>query len=501
MLCCVIGGSGTVEMDGSVLHMKPGELLYAEPGTCIGGLSRGEPFAFVALFFRALQFVPLEDGTMSVSAASMHHPLFAKGHLPVQASPDIGQMFEEIYRNSLKDDPFSLRLQLERLLHGLMQALTSPPAREEDGIERSIRFMKEKLAEKLDLMALAEAAGLKPDTYSRLFKKRTSDSPVEYLNRMRLDKAKELLEQEVCRVKEVSAAVGFSSEFYFSRMFNRTVGISPSLYRRRGQLKVAFASTMGFQDIMAGLDAEVAAVVDLYKYPWMTEREHAFLLRNELERLKASVPGLIIADHYYYEFYDELKQIAPTVILDAPDWDWRANCFQIAELTRKEKQIRAALDELDLHTYKVSRTLEKQIGVESVTVLQVNHKTIGIQGTNSHPLNTLLYHELGLKACAAVSTAVWRQEVMPELLPRLETGHLFIQMHHVRAGSKHIFRRMTETSSWQSMDAVRQNRPYQIPNWFTMSWTPVGRHHILNELLKYAGTVMNPVIQRGTIPD
>ncbi|AET61121.1 AraC family transcriptional regulator [Paenibacillus terrae HPL-003] len=57
-----------------------------------------------------------------------------------------------------------------------------------------------------------------------------------------MTRAKQMLNVKNNRVKEVAAGVGFRSEFYFSRMFQRMVGVSPVLYMKRNRLKVAGAS-------------------------------------------------------------------------------------------------------------------------------------------------------------------------------------------------------------------------------------------------------------------
>ncbi|SFE40875.1 regulatory helix-turn-helix protein, AraC family [Paenibacillus algorifonticola] len=49
-------------------------------------------------------------------------------------------------------------------------------------------------------------------------------------------------------MKEVADFVGFRSEFYFSRMFQRLVGVSPTVHMKRGTMKIAVASSLGFHE-------------------------------------------------------------------------------------------------------------------------------------------------------------------------------------------------------------------------------------------------------------
>ena len=64
----------------------------------------------------------------------------------------------------------------------------------------------------------------------RLFKRETGESLFQYLVRFRLEKAAGLLLQEDLPVREVAARVGIDDPFYFTRMFKKKYGVSPSEY-------------------------------------------------------------------------------------------------------------------------------------------------------------------------------------------------------------------------------------------------------------------------------
>ena len=73
-----------------------------------------------------------------------------------------------------------------------------------------------------------------PETYEiqdRMFREFRTESIHEFLQRTRLDQARQLLCDERLAVKEVSARLNFSSEFYFSRFFRKHTGMSPRQFR------------------------------------------------------------------------------------------------------------------------------------------------------------------------------------------------------------------------------------------------------------------------------
>ncbi|MGG4496118.1 hypothetical protein [Brevibacillus reuszeri] len=166
-----------------------------------------------------------------------------------------------------------------------------------------------------------------------------------------------------------------------------------------------------------------------------------------------------------------------------PAWDWRVNQMKLAELVNREREAEQVITRLDLRLHEVRSELKSTLGKERITIMQVNHRAIGIQGTCDHPLNEMLYSMLKFTPGNPVPDHMWRIEMAPELMPCLETDRLFIQQHNLRAGSDKIFTRLQETPSWKAMDVVKNNRAQLIPNWFLMSWTPAGRDHILDSLL------------------
>ena len=67
------------------------------------------------------------------------------------------------------------------------------------------------------------------------FKQKYGITVVDYLTDLRVEEAKKLLVETDMTVSEISDETGFSDTSYFSKVFLRTVGISPTAYRRNGQ--------------------------------------------------------------------------------------------------------------------------------------------------------------------------------------------------------------------------------------------------------------------------
>ena len=79
---------------------------------------------------------------------------------------------------------------------------------------------------------MVRLSGLPERTFKRRFQKATGLSPIQYVQHLRIDKAKRRLERTRGPVDEISASVGYEDPAFFRRLFKRLTGVSPSAYRR-----------------------------------------------------------------------------------------------------------------------------------------------------------------------------------------------------------------------------------------------------------------------------
>ncbi len=92
--------------------------------------------------------------------------------------------------------------------------------------------MKGKLSEPLRLSELANYSGLSVPHYTVLFRRQAGFSPIDWLGRLRIQYACELLDTCQLSVGEIARQAGFSDPYYFTRCFRRVVGLPPRKYRR-----------------------------------------------------------------------------------------------------------------------------------------------------------------------------------------------------------------------------------------------------------------------------
>jgi AraC-like DNA-binding protein len=100
-------------------------------------------------------------------------------------------------------------------------------------ITRAKAFIAENQTESLSLGRVAKAVNSSPFYFCKLFKKATGLNFTDYLSRIRIERAKNLLLNPNLRVSEIAFEVGFQSLTHFNRVFKHTVGQSPTHYREQ----------------------------------------------------------------------------------------------------------------------------------------------------------------------------------------------------------------------------------------------------------------------------
>lgn len=99
-------------------------------------------------------------------------------------------------------------------------------------VRRAMVYLHEHYAEPLTRKDIAEHISLSPRHLDRCFCEQLGITPTTYLNRFRIRQAKRFLRSSALNISEIASAVGFSDSAYFSRVFRRETGMSPTDYRR-----------------------------------------------------------------------------------------------------------------------------------------------------------------------------------------------------------------------------------------------------------------------------
>ena len=101
-------------------------------------------------------------------------------------------------------------------------------------MRKAARYVRSRISDPIRLRDVAKHVGLSPTYFSRLFAEEIGTRFVVYVTRIRIDRAKELLRTTTEPVTSIASEVGIHDHSYFTKLFRRETGVTPSAYRASG---------------------------------------------------------------------------------------------------------------------------------------------------------------------------------------------------------------------------------------------------------------------------
>jgi transcriptional regulator GlxA family with amidase domain len=99
-------------------------------------------------------------------------------------------------------------------------------------IEKAVQYMQQNFGKKVTVRQLAAMVNMSESHFIRCFKKETELSPMEFLIKLRVEKAKKLLQANNLNITDISLQCGFSSASHFSASFAKHAGLTPSEFQK-----------------------------------------------------------------------------------------------------------------------------------------------------------------------------------------------------------------------------------------------------------------------------
>ncbi len=208
--------------------IKPGTFFWLFPAV---------PHSYSPEVSWAEQWV-IFDGRVAREFERQGYLVPSKPFIDVGNDPDIIALFARLEEVFLKSGPLSVPLasaithQLIVLVHGIATGFFGAGAGQADPVvAEAVRIIEAEAPLGLQPESLAMRLHVGYSTLRRRFKNRTGFAIKEYILRVQLKRAKELLAFTQLTVEEVAAEVGIADPFYFSRVFKEREGAPPTLFR------------------------------------------------------------------------------------------------------------------------------------------------------------------------------------------------------------------------------------------------------------------------------
>jgi len=203
------------------------------------------------------------------------------------------------------------------------------------------------------------------------------------------------------------------------------------------------------------------------------------------EAILAAEPDLIIAPVWWSEKdYDQLSQIAPTVLLPQQD-DWIDELKDISVVLGKEEQVEKVIQDLKVKEVEAAKKLDDLVGDETVLYLRVMAKEIVLHGENLDR-GRLVHKQLGLKPVPNFPQAELSLSISLEVLPEYNADHLLVQLDDDTSEEvKKRFDEMKNSSLWKNMTAVKKDQVYLVggKEWLNVGMSPLADSYAMDAIV------------------
>lgn len=237
-LIFTIKGRAWFLLDGDEHHVENGYVCHAGKGTVLTILDITEHLEYYIIQYEASLPMPCSQDLLELLARTEPFEI-QYGFMVSHAAPlltllsRMGQEWEQpeaMAKLQVKSLFYQFICELMGQLQHQQLEQASP-----DMVLQAVRYMDEHYFESITADTLATLFNSSSRTMQRMFNKRLGLGPIDYLMQIRIEKAKELLCNTKAGLKDIAEAVGYVDNYYFSRLFKRYTGVSPSMYRESMQ--------------------------------------------------------------------------------------------------------------------------------------------------------------------------------------------------------------------------------------------------------------------------
>jgi len=217
--------------EGRPIYSEPGMVMAIEPEARHHELARDDSPRYVAIMIDRAHF----EEQLAVYGQPPPDAFRFRAFAPEPELLVLLRAFMNECEANLPGRKVLLAAMGLRISHSLIRAALGVKGRASVGgarleIHRAIQYLHDHFAEHLTVADLARVAGLSPPHFSRLFRRETGHSPLDYLIRVRIQRSRLLLRAGDDSVTDVAYKCGFATPSHFADCFRKQCGLAPSEY-------------------------------------------------------------------------------------------------------------------------------------------------------------------------------------------------------------------------------------------------------------------------------
>lgn len=236
----IVKGSLTVTLDEKSFTAKAGDVIFVHSGILHSGLP--ENCVYQCIVFDINTFLKYNSVCAEYMQRIIHQEIMVYHHF-TEKHPEITAVINGIFESIQEKKPGYEMNVIGQFYHffglvfGNHYYLTAQPKTRRDykrilQLKQVVEFIGKNYSSPLTLQQLSDSVSMSPKYFCRFFSEMTHQTPMDYLNRQRIEQACYQLSTTDDSITEIAYRNGFNDLSYFIRTFKKYKGITPGKYKR-----------------------------------------------------------------------------------------------------------------------------------------------------------------------------------------------------------------------------------------------------------------------------
>ncbi|MBE7038721.1 MAG: AraC family transcriptional regulator [Ruminococcaceae bacterium] len=219
----ILEGECEFSFNGEKINAPKDTLVFLPKGTKHSYERKSQSIKYIRIDFDAY------------SIPDMEYIIFSKTPLKIfDKTPDkCVNILKQLTKSFILNHTLSEKALLFELLSNICSFFENKPSKDNCmSVLNAINYIEKNYTKNFEKSNLAKMCNMSDSYFRTRFKTVTGLSPTEYQNRLRCEKAKQLILSYNINISKISEMLGFESVYYFSRFFKKSTGVSPLNFKK-----------------------------------------------------------------------------------------------------------------------------------------------------------------------------------------------------------------------------------------------------------------------------
>ncbi|QQK76157.1 AraC family transcriptional regulator [Salicibibacter cibarius] len=350
------------------------------------------------------------------------------------------QNFEQLLTAGNQNQIIFGQYLLKKLLYKFHhQNEISSPNTDSHVIQQVVNYIKTSPQDPFEIEKWIKHCQMSKSVFYQKFREQTGYSPHQFVTQKRMEKAKQLLVQQNIRVQKVGILSGYGDAHYFSRIFKKSIGISPKHFADSFSKKVLLLLPAILGDLLA-LGFPLHNII-----PNWNTKDQKLIYQHDKQKLSVQTQ---ISQKAEWAIFDErtkdklmkitnIQYTYPIYLYPSKSYIWKEGFLDLAKKMGVGEVAEHWLHDYEQKAAVLRETLQPLMAQKTVIGVRVLPHSFRVMGARRRKIAPLLYHDLGMTPPSSVRSLTFKDVETVEEINQMN-AHVVLLFEGDQLSSKEI---------------------------------------------------------------